>query len=339
MKSSSTDGTAHQAWIDQIAEPALDPEIPICDPHHHLWMDEGHTGWPYTLTDLHSDLATGHNVVRTVFLECRTEYRADGPEHLRPIGETEFVARLADQRGEHPAEIAGVVGFADLTRRDVLEEVLAAHDAAANGRFRGIRYTTAQHDDPRLAMRQSASMSDPDYLNGVRTLGRLGYSYDAMVYHPQLPELAAVAQACPDTTIVVNHLGGFIGAGPYKGQREAVLTEWRDSLKLLAACPNTCLKLGGIGMPMMGFRWDKQDAPPTSEVLAEPWRDPIRFAIDTFGPKRCMFESNFPVDKRGAGYSVLWNTFKRITSDYSESDKRELFHNGAARAYRLPLVD
>ena len=334
-------GAEHQAWIDQVQEEALEPDLPICDPHHHLWLDKGHTGWPYTLDDLHADTEAGHNIVRTVFLECHAEYRREGPRHLRPVGETEFVLAQAERStGSGKAEIAAIMGNADVSLGDAVEEVLAAHEEAGGGRFRGIRYITAQDDHPPLGMGPSAAMDDPAYLGGVRKVGAMGYTYDAMVYHPQLPELAAVARACPDTPIVIDHLGAILGTGPYKDRRDEILAQWRASMSELAACPNTFLKVGGIGMPMMGFRWDRQEVPPTSAELAAPWSEPLQWVINEFGPDRCMFESNFPVDKRGAGYVVLWNAFKRIAADggYSAAEKRDLFHDSAARAYRLPLL-
>lgn len=329
----------HRAWIAQVDEAALEPELPICDPHHHLWLDEGHTGRPYTLEDLHADTGAGHNVVKTVYLECHAEYRTDGPRHLRPVGETEFVVDLAERSAAGPgAEIAAIMGNADVSLGNAVEEVLDAHEAAGRGRFRGVRYITAQDPHPPLQMGQSAAMDDPVYLAGVRRVGAMGYTYDAMVYHPQLPELAAVARACPDTPIVIDHLGGFLGTGPYKDRRDEILEFWRGAMRDLAACPNTYLKVGGIGMPMMGLRWDKQDVPPDSATLAAPWAEPIEFVIEAFGPDRCMFESNFPVDGRGAGYVVLWNAFKRIAAGYSADEKRLLFHDTAATAYRIPTL-
>jgi predicted TIM-barrel fold metal-dependent hydrolase len=332
-------GAAHSAWINQVTEAALEPELPICDAHHHLWRDAGHTGWPYLLSDLHKDTDDGHNIKQTVFMECHAEYRDHGPMHLRSVGETEFVAELAEQSATSGhAEIAAIISNADLSLGDAVEEVLVAHEQAGRGRFRGIRYTTAQDDHPPLAMGPSAAMDDPNYLAGVRKIGSMGYTYDAMVYYPQLLELVEVARACPDTPIIINHLGCILGTGPYKNRREEILKFWHAAMVKLAKCPNTYLKLGGIGMPMMGFRWDKQDLPPSSEQLASPWRLPIQEMIDLFGADRCMFESNFPVDKRGAGYAVLWNAYKRITSDYTADDKRNLFHDTAARAYRIATL-
>jgi predicted TIM-barrel fold metal-dependent hydrolase len=349
-------GPDHAAWLAQVREDPLEPELPICDPHHHLWLDEGHTGRPYTIDDLLTDTGAGHNVTQTVYLECHAEYRTDGPDHLRPVGETEFVVRQIEQieqiergvqieqseqiepgeRNRQPqAVIAGIMGTADLSLGDRVAEVLDAHAQAARGRFRGIRYITAQDDHPPLAMRRTVAMDDPAYLDGVRTVGAMGYTYDAMVYHPQLPQLVDVARSCPDTPIVIDHLGGILGTGPYKGRRDEILDFWRRSMTELAACANTYLKVGGIGMPMMGFRWDKQAVPPTSEELAAPWSETIRWAIETFGPDRCMFESNYPVDGRGASYVVLWNAYKRIAADFSPDEKRLLFHDTAAAAYRL----
>lgn len=329
-------GETHANWLAQVKEEALEPELPICDAHHHLWLDTGHTGWPYTLKDLHADTSSGHNIVRTVFLECHAQYHKQGPKHLAPVGETEFVAELAAQSAASgQAEISAIMGNADVSLGDAVEEVLNAHEIAGRGLFRGIRYITAQDAHPPLSMGDVAQMTDPNYLDGVRKVGAMGYTYDAMVYHPQLPDLAEVARACPDTPIVINHLGGFLGTGPYKDKREEILQQWRTSMASLAKCPNTYLKLGGIGMPMMGFRWDKQAVPPSSEELAKPWAEPIQYVIEQFGPERCMFESNFPVDKRGAGYVVLWNAFKRIAKAYSADEKRQLFHDTAARAYRI----
>lgn len=335
----------HATWIASVTETALDPDLAICDPHHHLWLDTGHTGWPYPLVALHADTdpadgAQRHNVVRTVFLECHAEYRMDGPEHLRPVGEVEFVAALAEESAQSgKAEIAGIMGNADLSLDTALvDETLDAHDEAGRGRFRGVRYITAQDPHPPLAMGDSAAMDDPLYLANVARLGARGLTYDAMVYHPQLGEVVDVARACPDTSIVIDHLGGVLGTGPYKDRRDEILAFWRQRMAELASCPNTFLKLGGIGMPMMGFRWDKRATPATSDELAELWGEPIRAAIDLFGPERCMFESNFPVDKRGAGYTVLWNAFKKITADASAGEKRWLFHDSAATAYRLPML-
>lgn len=338
-------GAEQEAWIGQIHEEILDPELPICDAHHHLWLEAGATAWPYPVDALLADTGAGHNVVSTVFLECHTHYRDDGPEQLRPVGETEWVAEQAEitearraAAGGQGAVIAGIMGHADLALGNAVEEVMAAHEQAGGGRFRGVRYITAADPHPPLSMGPSAAMDDPAYLAGVRTVGAMGHTYDAMVYHHQLPDLVSVVDACPDTPIVIDHLGGILGTGPYRDRRDEIVEFWQGAMTDLAARPNTYLKLGGIGMPMMGYRWDKRDTPAGSDELTQIWGGPIRWAIETFGPERCLFESNYPVDGRGAGYVVLWNAFKRITADCSADEKRWLFHDSAAAAYRLAPI-
>ena len=334
-----------RAWMARVTEEAIDADLPICDAHHHLWLDDGATSWPYPVDALLDDTGAGHNVVSTVFLQCHTHHRTDGPRHLRPVGETEWVAaqaEITEQRraanGGTGAVIAGIMGHADVAMGEAVEEVLIAHEEAGGGRFRGVRYITAQDPHPPLSMGPSAPMDDPDLLAGVRTVGAMGHTFDAMVYHPQLPALAALVDACPEVPIVINHLGGILGTGPYKDRRDEVLTQWKAAMADLAARPTTHLKLGGIGMPMMGYRWDRREAPATSDELVEHWAEPIQWAIETFGPERCLFESNYPVDGRGASYVVLWNAFKKITAGCSIDEKRWLFHDSAARVYRLQPV-
>lgn len=321
-------------------EPVLEPELPICDAHHHLWLDGGHTGFPYALADLQADLATGHNVVRTVFVECHAEYRRDGPVELRPVGEVEFVAAAADEAVRSGGvEIAAIVGHADLTLGDAVEEVLVALDDAGGGRFRGVRHTTAWDAAP---MGNSAPrggiMAEEGFRRGVRKLGALGHSFDAFCYHPQLLELVDLARACPDVRIVANHLGVPIAGGPYRGKADEVRANWQRDLGELARCDNVVLKIGALIRPLSGERWDRRDEGATSEEIARAWGGEVRHAIDTFGPSRCLFESNFPVDKRCYGYVEIWNAFKRMASGCTADEKRDLFHDTAARAYRLPTL-
>jgi predicted TIM-barrel fold metal-dependent hydrolase len=333
-----TDLHAEQASV--AAEPILEPDLPICDAHHHLWLDRGHTGFPYTLDDLRADTGSGHNIARTVFVECHAEYRRDGPAELRPVGEVEFVAGVAERSAETPGpEIAGIVGHADLTLGDAVEDVLVALDAAGRGRFRGVRYTTAWDPHP---MNNNAArggiMAEPGFRSGVRKLGELGHSYDAMIFHTQIRELADLARACPEVTIVANHRCVPIAGGPYRGRAEEVRALWRKDLPELAAGTNVVLKVGALIRPLTGDRWDKRDVKASSEEIAAAWGDEIRYAIDTFGPSRCLFESNFPVDKACFGYVQVWNAFKRLAADHSPDEKRDLFHDAAARAYRLPTL-
>jgi predicted TIM-barrel fold metal-dependent hydrolase len=323
------------------SEAILEPELPICDAHHHLWLDTGHTGFPYTIDDLRADTTSGHNVVRTVFVECRSEYRTEGPVELRPVGEVEFVADAAEtsERGPGPA-IEGIVGHADLTLGDAVREVLAALEAAGGGRFRGVRHTTAWDAAPmgNNAVR-GGLLGEDGFRAGVHLLGALGYSFDAMVYHTQIAELTELAQACPEVVIVANHLCVPIAGGPYRGRADEVRALWRRDLPELARCENVVLKIGALIRPLSGERWDKREVKASSQEIAAAWGGEIAFAIDAFGPSRCMFESNFPVDKACFGYVEVWNAFKRMAAPYGSAEKRDLFHDTAARAYRLTLLE
>lgn len=321
-------------------EEILDPDVPICDAHHHLWLDRGHTGFPYRLEDLRADTGTGHRVLRTVFVECHAEYRKDGPVEMRPVGEVEFVAEAAERSAQDGGpEIAGIVGHADLTLGKAVEPVLRALENAGQGRFRGVRHSTAWDEG---AFGNNAArggiMAEDSFRDGVRKLGELGHSFDAMVYHTQIPELTDLARACPEVTIVANHLCVPVAGGPYRGKADEVRAFWRKHLPELASSPNVVLKIGALIRPLSGERWDKRETKASSEEIATAWGDEITFAIDTFGPSRCLFESNFPVDKRCFGYVEVWNAFKRLAAPFSSEEKVDLFHDTAARAYRLPTV-
>ena len=323
-----------------MSEAVLEPDLPICDAHHHLWLSRGSAA-PYTLDDLRGDTGTGHAVVQTVFVECHSQYRSDGPAELRPVGEVEWVASVADdadRRGDGPP-IAGIVGHADLTLGDAVQPVVEALAEAGRGRFRGVRHNTAWDASPMGNNAERAGILGEDtFRAGVRTLGRLGVTYDAMAYHTQLGELAALAAACPDVRIVVNHLGIPLAGGPYRGHADEVRAHWRSGLTAVAACPNAVLKIGALIRPLSGEKWDRRGVPATSEEIATAWRDEITFAIDAFGPSRCLFESNFPVDKACYGYVEIWNAFKRLTVGCSADERRDLFHDTAARAYLLPTL-
>jgi len=334
-----TPGSA--AWLALAAEPALDPDRPIIDPHHHLWTDDfGRT--PYLLADLWADTGAGHRIEKTVFIECRASYRADGPEHLKPLGETDFVARIAraSRDGGGGAVIAGFVGHADL-RLDppLLREVLAAHEQAAGGLFRGIRHAGARDPHPEalsIPGRGAEGLyADPAFRRGVALLGELGLTYDTWHYHHQNAAFADLARAVPGTTMVLDHFGTPLGVGPYAGQREAIYTAWRDDIAAIARCPNVVAKLGGLAMPDNGFGWNQRDRPASSDELVAAQARYYHHAIDCFGPQRCLFESNFPVDKRSLPYGVYWNAMKKIAARYSADEQQAMFHDNAARIYRL----
>lgn len=328
-------------WLDLVREDIIAPELPIIDPHHHLWHDR--PSGRYLLEDLAGDLASGHNVVATVFLQCGWMHRTAGPEEFRPVGETEVVSAVAvlSASGAYgpPRACAGIVGFADL-RSAQLDAVLEAHRAAGAGRFRGIRHTSAWDDAivPTTSVVPPPDLlRDPAFLRGLRRLGALGLTYDSWQYHPQLKDVAAAARAAPVTRIVIDHVGGPLGCGPYRGRRDEVARDWAAAMKELAACPNVYVKLGGLAMPVNAFDYDKEPRPPGSERIAADWTPWIAPCIEWFGADRCTFESNFPVDKGMCSYPVLWNAFKRIAAGASASEKSALFHDTAARFYGLEL--
>ena len=324
-------------WLARQTEAVIEPDLPIIDPHHHLWDRDGMSR--YLIDDLHGDTSAGHRVEATVYIECAWGYRIEGPQHLRPVGETETVAEIAELGLGQGAEIKGIVSFADMTLGDAVDEVLHAHIAAGHGRFRGIRHATAFDASEQIRRTHSRPtahlMADPTFRLGVKRLGALGLSFDAWLYHPQIRELTALARAVPECTFVLDHLGGMLGTGPYAGRRAEILEQWRIDIAELATCPNVYMKLGGIGMVVFGLGFENHATPPTSLDLVDAWGDPIRYAIDQFGPQRCMFESNFPVDRMSCSYVTLWNAFKHIAAGMGHDDKTALFYGTASRAYRL----
>ena len=327
------------AWLAQVQEDILEPELPICDPHHHLW---DHAQSRYLLDELLADVDSGHNVVSTVFMECAAMYRAGGPDALRPLGETEFVngiAAMSASGGYGEGRMcAAIVGFVDLTLGAAAGDALDAH-MAASGRFRGIRHASGwdasdtvrnSHTNPTQGL-----LADETFRAGFRELGKRGLTFDAWLYHTQLPELVDLARSFPHQPIVLDHFGGPLGIGPYEGRRAEILEQWKVDVAALAECPNVVAKLGGLVMPINGFGFHKRDKPATSDELVAATRDYYLHMIDCFGADRCMFESNFPVDKQSCSYPVLWNSFKKIAAGCSASEKAALFHDTAVRVYRV----
>jgi len=327
-------------------EEVIDPDLPICDPHHHLWDRHGDR---YLLDELLADTAqadahgTRHNVRSTVFVECASMYRADGPSPLRPLGETEFVNGIAAMSASgaygDTRAAAAIVSFADLCLGAAVRDVLEAHMGAARGRFRGIRHAAGWHASEQIRNSHSNPIEhlllDASFREGFAQLAPLGLSFDAWLFHPQIPELTDLARAFPDTTIVLDHVGGPLGIGPYADQADAVHAHWKRDIDELARCPNVVAKLGGLAMPINGFGWHKREPRPSSQQLADATRRFYLHTIERFGPERCMFESNFPVDKVSCSYLVLWNSFKRLVEGFSSAEKAALFHDTAARVYRL----
>ena len=338
--------TEHEAWLGMTIEEPIDPELPICDPHHHLWDRPVRQDRPadrYLLDELTQDIAGGHNVVQTVFVECRSMYRKEAPQEMQPVGETEFVQGIADQgtSGRYGATrvAAGIVSHADLTLGVAVAAVLEAHIAASINRFRGIRHSSVWDASPDITPYMNPPkglLLDSKLREGFGCLQKYGLSFDAWLYHPQLPELADLARAFPDTTIILDHIGGLLGVGPYAGRREEVFQQWKNGIAELSACPNVVVKLGGLGMPIYGFGWNEQTTPPGSTELTRAMAPYYHRCIEQFGVDRCMFESNFPVDRASYSYNVMWNAFKRISEAFSPEEKAALFHDTAARVYRLP---
>jgi predicted TIM-barrel fold metal-dependent hydrolase len=310
-------------------EEILEPDLVICDPHHHLWDRPDDV---YMLEELHADLTSGHRIEQTVFIECRSAYRLEGPTAFGPVGETEFVVSTDPSGG-----IAGIIGHADL-RLPELGEVLQAHVEAGQGRFRGIRQATVWDESPdvrRTSTNPPHMLADADFRRGLRTLGQAGLSFEAWLFHPQIAELTELARAFPDVPIVLDHLGAPLGIGPYHDHRAEVLASWRTSIHDLASCANVTIKLGGIGMPLFGMDWHEREGGATSAEIADTWGEEIRWCIEEFGVERAMFESNFPVDRASCSYATLWNAFKIIAADASPAEKAALFHDTAVRVYRL----
>lgn len=324
-------------WLAQTTEPILDPRRDIVDPHHHLWV---HGDTVYDLAALWSDTGAGHNVVQTVYVECRSFYGRGASTALQPVGETAHVARLAAGMAQHPdrAQIAGIVAHADL-RDPNLDAVLDAHRAAGGPLFKGIRHSGAYDPDPAgliVPARGTPGLyADPDFRRGVARLGARGLSYDTWHYHTQTAEFLALAQAVPDTVLVLDHLSTPLGVGRFAGRRDAIFDTWRRDMAALAKCPNVVAKLGGLAMPDNGWGWHLRAAPPGSEEIAQAFAPWFHHMIDHFGPARCMFESNFPVDRTALGYPVLWNAFKRMAAQYDQAAQAMMFSGTARATYRL----
>ncbi len=327
-------------WLAARQEEIIDPGQRIVDPHHHLWE---RPGWRYRLDDILADIRTGHDVYATVLVQARAFHREDGPEELRPVGETQYAAGVAAmcESGIYGdvRVCAGIVGFADLTRGAAAGAVLDAHIAAGNGRFRGIRHIATWDPDPDMlnpAYQPAEDMLDSaGFRAGIAELGKRDLSFDSWMYFHQIPKLAALARAFPQVPMVLNHCGGVLGIGGYAGRRDEVFTTWSTNMRDLASCPNVMVKVGGLGMRLPGLGLEQGEIAPSSAMLAEAWKPWMDGCIEAFGANRCMFESNFPVDKGGYGYAAGWNAFKRIAAGASADEKADLFWRSATRFYRL----
>ncbi|MSQ06553.1 MAG: amidohydrolase [Dehalococcoidia bacterium] len=329
-------------WLALTQEPTLEPELPICDPHHHFWdMRSGSIPYQrYLLHELAADINSGHNIRSTVFIEARSMLRADGPVEMKPVGEVEFVQGLASASASGlygPGRAAAaIIGHADLKLGDKVVPVLEALKAASPNRFRGIRHSVNWDPNPEVETRQpKGTMTTSNFRAGARALAKMGLSLEGWMYFHQLPDLVDLAKTVPDLTIILNHVGGVNRIGPYAGKDAEVLGSWRKSIAALAACPNVNVKLGGLGMPRFGFDWHTRTKPIGSEDLAKDMAPYINYCIEQFGPQRCMFESNFPPDKVSYSYNILYNAFKRLSKGHSAGERAAMFHDTAVRVYKI----
>jgi len=329
-------------WLAQYTEDVIDPKRPIVDPHHHLW-DRG--GQRYLIEELSGDIASGHNIIATVYVEARSMYRATGPEEMRVVNEVAFAngaAAMSASGGYGPAAIcAGIVGHANLLLGDRVKAVLEAEIAAGQGRFRGIRHSSAWDGEAAVASmyatRPKGLLLDATYRKGFACLAPLGLTFDAWLFHPQLGDFIDLARAFPGQRIILDHCGGPVGLGRFAGKREETFAAWKASIQDVAKCPNVAVKLGGLAMRLLGFDFHERPKPPSSEQAAAAWRPYIETCIEAFGPDRCMYESNFPPDKGQCSYQVIFNAFKRIAAQYSETEKTALFSKTATDVYKLKL--
>ena len=333
----------NSAWRALLREDIIDPQRPIIDAHHHLWERPGQT---YLFPEFIADTKAGHNILASVFVECGAYYRKNGPEMMSRLGEVEFangMAAIGASQAYGVAQVAaGIVGTADLTYGSAIAELLDAQIATASERFRGVRLITKWDADPPLNNGRYAIppglLADVDFRAGFAELASRGLSFDAMIYHHQIPELSNLARAFPNTPIILNHIGGLLSkTRTYLADEAQTNEQWRSALRDLAQRPNVFVKLGGLGMGYLGFGFNKLERPAGSEVLAQAWGPFFEYCIEQFGPERCMFESNFPPDRESVDYHVVWNAFKRIAASYTEAQKHQLFFATAAKVYRLDV--
>jgi L-fuconolactonase len=337
-----------KSWLKLVKEEPVEPGLTICDPHHHLWDYPGRSvpefarqTRHYLLNQFLKDVSGGHNIAQTVFIECNSMYRQDATREMSPVGETEFVQGIAAQSASgqygNIKVAAGIVGFADLALGDAVEPVLEAHVSASLNRFRGVRYmsTCDATENVYSHVKVPNFLSDPMFRRGFKILRKYSLSFDAWLYHTQLEDLVGLAIAFPGTTIILDHIGSPLGIGPYSGKRDEVFQEWKEGITNLARCPNVFIKLGGLGMPLMGFGWHGRPIPPGSKELSAAMAPYFSWCIERFGTSRCMFESNFPMDKQSYSYTVLWNAFKLFSRNFSPTERANLFFNTAAQVYRL----
>lgn len=326
-------------WLAQVSEDILDPDLEIVDPHHHLWR---HGDAVYELDELQRDTGAGHNVVQTIYIECRSYYDKQAEPHMCSVGETAEVARKAGTIPAGRAQIDGIVAHADL-RHPELNAIIDAHETAGQGRLVGFRHAGARDSEPEKLMipgrGDKGLYADPDFRRGLAILGERGLTYDTWHYHHQADEFLDLAKSVPETTIILDHFGTPLGVGRFENQTSTIWAKWQRDMEKLAKCSNVQAKLGGFCMPDNGWKWHEQAMPPTSDQLVAAQSDWYHDMIGCFGASRCMFESNFPVDRVSVSYAVLWNAFKKIAASYDKEEQARMFSGTARSVYGLISPD
>lgn len=332
-------------WLALHREAPLQPELPIIDAHHHLW--DRQTG-RYLTHEFSDDIQTsGHRVVSSVYVQCRSMLRRDGSETLKPLGEIEFASGIAAMFASgHYANALGceaIIGGLSLLAGDAMQPAIERAIALSGGRLRGMRNPLAWHPDPRVT---SSPVTPPaglaqsaPFRRGAACLARHALSLDVWVYHTQLEEIADLAREIPTLQIVIDHCGGPVGVGPCSERDPDMFQQWRNGMRRLAELPNVCVKISGFGMTVRGFHFAAAETPPDSQMLAQAWMPWFETIVSLFGAERCMFASNFPVDKGMFSYGVFWNACKRLAQQASPDEQAQLFWRTAATCYRLTSVE
>ena len=328
-------------WLAQVKEEIINPELPIIDPHHHLWNGDNQLAgsFPYLIENLSEDTNSGHNIVGTIFMECSQGYYSDGEEKYKPVGETEFVINLIkdSEKLSKSTNIIGIIGFADLMLGHEVKDVLNTHLSKGEGLFRGIRHAAGWDKNNEIHNSHSNPIENiyhnKSFMKGAEELINLSLTFDAWHYHHQINDLSIFAKKYPELTIIHDHFGGPLGVGPYEGKKEEIFKKWKDDISLLSESKNVYAKLGGLAMPVNGWNFHKQNKPASSDQILDMHHEYYLHTINCFGVERCMFESNFPVDRRSVSYHVIWNAFKKMVLGYSNEDKKKLFFKNAKDVY------
>jgi len=328
-------------WLAQVKEEIINPELPIIDPHHHLWNGDNQLAgsFPYLIENLSEDTNSGHNIVGTIFMECSQGYYSDGEEKYKPVGETEFVINLIkdSEKLSKSTNIIGIIGFADLMLGHEVKDVLNTHLSKGEGLFRGIRHAAGWDKNKEIHNSHSNPIENiyhnKSFMKGAEELINLSLTFDAWHYHHQINDLSIFAKKYPELTIIHDHFGGPLGVGPYEGKKEEIFKKWKDDISLLSESKNVYAKLGGLAMPVNGWNFHKQNKPASSDQIVDMHHEYYLHTINCFGVERCMFESNFPVDRRSVSYHVIWNAFKKMVLGYSNEDKKKLFFKNAKDVY------